>query len=433
MIKTLVAIALLLGLVAQPAGADGLSAPEEKIIGSVDAAVPAGLILLERSVNINSGTMNFAGVREVGALFRERFDALGFTTRWVEGAAWNRAGHLIAEHKADTGTHVLLIGHLDTVFEADSPFQTWTRVDENTATGPGSTDMKGGDVIMLMALGALKDAGALDRLSVTVVLTGDEERAGDPHELARRDLVEAAKAADIAIAFEDGDGDPRTAVVARRGASGWTLRVQGKPAHSSQVFRDDIGYGAIFETARILDAFREQLVGEEYLTFNPGVIVGGTTIDYDSATTSGTAFGKSNVIAESTLVAGDLRALSIDQREKAKTTMQKIVADHLPYTDAELTFSDGYPPLAPTDGNRKLLAMFDQASRDLGFGPVKAVDPARAGAADVSFTAGYVDMVMDGVGLMGDGGHTVHETADLRTLPIQAKRMAVLLWRLANP
>jgi glutamate carboxypeptidase len=423
---------LIVWFTAPVAWADGLSTAEQQLVTSIDAAVPRGLDLLERSVNMNSGTMNFEGVRQVGALFRAEFDALGFTTRWVDGAAWNRAGHLIAEHRAGTGPHLLLIGHLDTVFEPDSPFQKYERISEDTATGPGTTDMKGGDVIMLLALGALKEAGALNTMSVTVVLTGDEERAGSPTALSRRDLIEAAEKADIAIGFEDGDGDPRTAVVARRGASGWSLKTRGKPAHSSLVFREDIGSGAIYEAARILAAFHDSLGGEDYLTFNPGVILGGTTVSFGPAESRGTAFGKSNVIAESTLVAGDLRALSLEQRENAKLAMQRIVSRHYPHTQAEITFSDGYPPLAPSEGNLELLAMFDRASRDLGFGPVEPVDPARAGAADVSFTAGYVDMAMDGVGLMGDGGHTVHETADLRTLPIQAKRVAVLLWRLAH-
>ena len=86
------------------------------MIAYVDAHNAEALALLERVVNINSGTQNFAGVREVGAIFRAAFDALGFKTRWVDGAAFQRAGHLVAEHRG-TGPKILLIGHLDTVFE----------------------------------------------------------------------------------------------------------------------------------------------------------------------------------------------------------------------------------------------------------------------------------------------------------------------------
>jgi glutamate carboxypeptidase len=283
---------------------------------------------------------------------------------------------------------------------------------------------------MLLALRALRDAGLLDHCQITVVLTGDEEKAGLPLSESRRHLVEAARAADIAIGFEDGDGDPATAVVARRGSSTWRLEVSGTPAHSSQIFRDEYGHGAIFECARLLQAFEDSLAGEPYLTFNPGVIVGGTQVDLDAASNRGNAFGKSNVIAGSALVLGDLRSLSIAQRDKAKQTMQRIVAATSPRTSASLSFDDGYPPMEPRAAHRELLSQFNQVSLDLGFGAVTAVDPARAGAADVAFAAPHVTMALDGVGLMGSGGHTVDEVADLRTLSLQAKRVAVLLARL---
>ena len=409
-----------------------LDAREREIVKAVDRHVPESLALLERLVNVNSGTMNFEGVREVGRMLAPEFEALGFTTSWIDGAAWNRAGHLVAKrHGNRRGPRVLLIGHLDTVFEKDSPFQRYEKVSETRARGPGVCDMKGGDVVILLALRALRETRLLDRLSITVVLTGDEEKSGLPHEVSRRDLLEAARWADVAIGFEDGDGDPRTAVVARRGASGWTLRTAGKPAHSSQIFREDIGVGAIYEAARILEGFRLALAGEPLLTFNPGVILGGTQVSFDGEASRGAAFGKSNVIAESTVVGGDLRTISREQREHAKARMRAIVAAHLPHTDGEIQFEDGYPPLSPTAGNRRLLDLFDRASRDLGFGPVTEDDPRRAGAADVSFADGLVDMALDGVGLMGDGGHTVEETADLATLAMNGKRVGVLLHRLA--
>ncbi len=409
--------------------AQQLAPAERGLARYVDAHTREALALLERVVNINSGTMNFAGVRDVGRIFQAEYDSLGFTTRWVDGSPWHRAGHLIAEH-AGRGPHIVLIGHLDTVFEKSSPFQRFEPLPDSMASGPGVIDMKGGDVVMLLALKALKAQGLLDRLHVTVVLHGDEEESGTPLELARRDLIAAGKGADAAIGFEDGDGNPKTAVIARRGFTGWDLYVKGTPAHSSLIFRDEVGAGAIYEAARILNAFYQELSKEPYLTFNPGAILGGSSVRFDEAESGGTAFGKTNIVAESTVVAGDLRTLSKEQREQTKARMQAIVAGHLPHTEAELTFRDTYPPMAPTDGNKRLLAMYSRASRDLGLGPVTAVDPGDAGAADVSFVADEVPMVIDGVGLMGSGGHTVHETANLRTLPTQAKRAAVLLYRL---
>ncbi len=410
---------------------DGLAPLESRIVSNVDANNAEAMALLQRVVNINSGTMNFDGVREVGAVFREELDALGFETEWIDGAPFERAGHLVARRDGQ-GPRLLLIGHLDTVFEPDSPFQTWQPVDDDEALGPGAVDMKGGDVIIIYALRALAEAGVLDDMSVTVVMTGDEEKSGRPLDLARAALVEAAEEADIAVAFENGDGNPRTAVVARRGSSSWRLEVSGYRAHSSQVFQPEVGAGAIYEAARILTGFYEGLAHFENLTFNPGVILGGTDISFDSEQARGTAFGKNNVTAQMAVVTGDLRAVSMDQYEAAKAAMRDVVEAHLPVTDAELTFSDGYPPLAPAEGNYRLLAKYDQVSRDLGLGPVEAVNPRNAGAADVSFTAGLVDMALDGIGMMGANDHSPNETALLPTLQSQTQRAAVLLYRLTR-
>jgi glutamate carboxypeptidase len=430
-IATLAALLTVVLLPAFTGAQENLNADERRIVAFVDQSNGEALALLERVVNINSGTQNFAGVRDVGKVFQQEFDALGFKTRWVDGAPFKRAGHLVAEHPAP-GPKLLLIGHLDTVFEADSPFQKMQPIDERSARGPGIIDMKGGDVIIVQAMKALQSIGALKTMNIVVVMTGDEEDAGDPVSLARADLIAAAKGAAAAIGFEDGPGDPKTAVISRRGTTSWTLTVTGQPAHSSQIFRQDIGPGAIFEAARILDAFREQLAGEPHLTFNPGTIVGGTTVEHDAVQARGTAFGKTNVIAEHAIVNGDMRTLSPEQLAKAKEKMTAIVKTSLPHTRATIAFEDGYPPLAPTDGNRKLLAMYDQSSRDVGAGPVAAVDPDRAGAADVSFVATQVPMIIDGIGLMGRDDHTVKETADLGTLPSQTKRAAVFLLRLAK-
>ncbi|TDI75925.1 MAG: M20 family peptidase [Bacteroidetes bacterium] len=407
-----------------------ISDAEQALVDTIDERREYALELLERTVNINSGSMNFDGVRQVGQVFMDEFKKLNMDVEWIDGSAFSRAGHVIAR-SGSSGPHILMIGHLDTVFEPESPFQRFKRVSDTEATGPGIIDMKGGNVIILEALNALRESDLLDQLTITVLLIGDEESSGRPFSLSRKHLIDAADAADIALGFEDGDGNPGTAVIARRGYTDWTLSVTGQPAHSSQIFRDDIGYGAVYETARILNAFRESLAGEPNLTFNPGLILGGTTVEHDTDNKRGKAFGKSNVIAEFTTVAGDLRTLSLEQLERAKETMRDIVSQSLTGTNASIEFSDGYPPLGPTSGNRQLLSLLDQISQDLGAGPVKAVDPARAGAADISFTAGRVDRALDGLGLMGDFGHTVEETADLTTLPSQTKRAAILLARLA--
>jgi glutamate carboxypeptidase len=413
------------------AQASVLSGAERSLLEYVDAHNAEALALLERVVDINSGTQHFAGVRQVGDVFRAELDALGFKTEWVDGAAWQRAGHLVATHPGPS-PKLLLIGHLDTVFERDSPFQKYERIDENFARGPGICDMKGGDVIMIQALKALQAAGRLDAMNVTVVMTGDEEAPGRPLSLARAALVEAAQGAAAAIGFENGDGDPAHAVVSRRGTTSWQVTVTSTTGHSSQIFSRDLGHGAIFEAARILEAFRVRLAGQPHLTFNPGAIVGGTAIEFDAPTARGAASGKTNVVAARALVSGDLRALSPQQLETATTTMREIVATPLPNTKSEIVFDDGYPPLAPSPGNERLLALYTRASVDAGLGAVTAVSPDRAGAADVSFVAGRVPMIIDAIGMKGRDDHSPQETGDLRALPVQTKRAALLLARLAQ-
>ncbi len=426
--------ALLLSLVILSAHAQ-LSKVEKKVSKAVDKHNAETISLLKEVVNMNSGSMNLEGVKEVGMVFKAKFDALGFQTSWVDGSAFNRAGHLVAvyEGRKAKGPRLLLIGHLDTVFELDSPNQKYTMVNDTIMKGPGVIDMKGGDVIVLYAMQALKDAGLLEMLNVEIVFTGDEEKSGNPIELSKQAIVEAAKRADIAIGFENGDSNYRTAVVSRRGATGWELKVTGNAAHSSQIFSEKVGAGAIYEVSRTLNEFYTQLSKEQYLTFNPGLVLAGTSVDFTSGSDGGSASGKSNVVAKDALVKGDIRAVSPEQLEKAKNIMQQIVKNNYPKTQATLTFSaSGYPPLAPSEGNDKLLATYSQVSEDLGYGKVEAVHPINAGAADVSFTSGLVDAAMDGLGLSGGKDHTIDEFGELNRLPVLTKRAAILLYRLSK-
>jgi len=400
-------------------------------VRAVDAHNAEALTLLERIVNINSGTMNFAGVRKVGDVLRAELDALGFKTQWIDGAAFRRAGHLVAEHPGP-GPKLLLIGHLDTVFEPASPFQAFAR-DGNRATGPGAGDCKGGDVVLIAALRAMQAAGTLRDADIMVVMTGDEERPGAPIAAARRDLIEAGRWADVALEYENlAHEDGRDfGTVARRSSTSWTLTAHGRSGHSSGVFGDELGYGAVYEMARILDAFRRELA-EPNLTYNVGVIAGGTPATIDAEGLSVAASGKTNITAETAIARGDLRALTPAQDARARARMQAIVAAHLPRTEAELAFSeDGYPPMAPTAGNRALLARLNRVNRDLGLAEMAEYDPAKRGAADSSFVAADAD-TLAGLGAAGGNAHAAGEWIALDSLARQAKRSAILITRLSR-
>ncbi len=427
---------LILGFLAQgiatPQTAEAqLSDTEQQIVMTVDRQFEDGMAFLERVVNINSGSGNHAGVRAVGAEFARAFEPLGFEARWIEMPdSVISAGHLFLERRGTNGKKLLLIGHLDTVFEEDSPFQTFSRND-TIARGPGASDMKGGNTAILQAMRALDEVDALEGASIVIAFMGDEEETGKPTSVSRAELVRVAQRSDAALAFEGGPGDLSTISVARRGISSWYLTVTGITGHSSLVFGDQYGYGSIYGAARILVAFQEELVGEEYITFNPGTILGGTDVEYDRKTARGSAFGKTNVISRTTIVGGDLRTISAEQQERVRNSMREIVAREIPGVTAEIEFQDGYPPMGPSEGNRALLAMVDQISRDMGDGSVTEYDPGERGAADVSFVAPYVDGI-DGLGVAGFEEHSPGEYVDLRTFPTVIKRAALLVYRLTR-
>jgi glutamate carboxypeptidase len=412
------------------ARAQSLSPAERKMQSYVEQHVPEQIAFLGRVVNISSGTMNHAGVRAVGEEFARELRTLGFDTRWVSlPDSLKRAGHLFAEHKARKprkGRRLLLLGHLDTVFEGEG--QKWMILNDSTAKGAGSSDMKGGDAVILYALKAMAAAGTLDDADIIVALMGDEELAGEPFSISRGALVDAAKRSGAILAFEEDQGK---ATVARRGWSSWLLTVSARPSHSQGIFSAASGYGAIYEAARILNAFRETMAGEQYLTFNPGVIVGGTTVAYDTTLNSGTAAGKLNIIPKTVEVHGDLRFLTLDQLQKARSRMREIVAKNLAGTSAAITFSVESPPMPPTPGNYSLLATLDSVTRALGMGPTEALDPGLRGAGDISFVANYAD-ALDGLGPSGNAAHTPDETVNLRSIPKATVRAAILINRLAH-
>jgi glutamate carboxypeptidase len=403
------------------------SAVEKRIAAAVDRRTDAALELLAETVNVQSATENLAGVRAVGEIYAREFRALGFETRWVDvPAEMKRAGHLVATHRGKRGgPRLLLIGHLDTVLQGE-PF----RRDGNRAYGTGSSDMKGGNLVALEALRALQATGELRAMNVTVVFTGDEEDPGSPQLVTRESLLAAAADSDIALAFEG--SAPGKGVIGRRGIGSWRLHVTGVQGHSSGIFGEPRGYGAIFETARILDQFRIEL-REPNLTYNPAVIVGGTNVSYDTATKSGTAHGKTNVIPREVRVEGDLRYLGAAQFDSARARMQAIVAASLPQTSAELVVENEYPSMAPNPGSERILGVLDSVSRDLGAGPVVAQPPIERGAGDIAFVCGDGRLAcLDGLGTDGENDHAPGEYALLDSLPLQVKRAAILMHRLTR-
>jgi glutamate carboxypeptidase len=423
--------ALSFALLATPVSAK-LSPAEQRMAANVDADQDWAIALLERMVNQNSGTRNKDGVIKVAAMVRPELEALGFTVAWKPMDAVDRAGHLFATRKGKAGTtKMLLIGHLDTVFEPDQPFQKFER-NGDSAKGPGAGDNKGGVVVMLSALRAMKAAGTLDGANIEVALTGDEESVGEPVETARADLIAAGKRADVALDFEglaQIDGVDQGSV-ARRSSNSYTIRTTGRSAHSSGIF-GAVGDGAIYEMARIISTFRKDLP-EPNLTFNIGLVAGGASAALSENEASVSAQGKTNIIPAAAIATGDFRTLSPEQTARVRAKMEAIVAGpHAPGTGATIEFKEGYPPMAPTPGNLALLEKMNGINADLGLALMPALDPLRRGAGDISFVAADVDGLI-GLGTASDGDHTPAEVVDLASMPRQAKRAALLMTRLSK-
>lgn len=425
-------IAALVAAFALPVAHAALSAHEKRVVTAAEAETPKAIAMLETLVNINSGTMNLEGVEQVGRFMIQELESLGFTVRWVPMAQVNRAGHVVAEHKGSgRGRRMLLIGHLDTVFEKSSPFQKFVRRG-NIAEGPGTNDMKDGLVIMIAALRAMKTAGTLKDADIRIVLSGDEEDAGSPLTVSRADMIAAAEKSDVALEFESlaTDAGKDMGTIARRSAMTWQVRVEAKSGHSSGVFSEDAGFGAGYEAARIIDTFRTQL-REPNATYNIGLILGGESVTLDANTTNGSATGKTNIIGATALVRGDLRTLSNEQTERMQKRMREIVAQSLPGTKSEISFEESYPAMAPTEGNRALLRQLNVINADLGLEPMGELDPMKRGAGDIAFVADKVDGLV-GFGAVGEGSHAPGETVDLSSFDRQIKRTALLMTRLSK-
>lgn len=418
---------------ASPAVAAGLSAQEQKLVTAAGGEEARSLALLETLVNINSGTLNTPGVEEVGRLMQAELRDLGFDVQWVPMAEVGRAGHIVATHKGSgKGRKMLLIGHLDTVFEPSSPFQKYVRRGD-IAEGPGVNDMKGGLVIMIAALRAMKAAGTLKDADITVVLTGDEERAGRPLSVSRADLIKAAKASDLALEFEGlaQENGKDMASIARRSATDWTLKVTAKSGHSSGIFNDSVGYGAAYELARIVDGFRRE-AREVNATFNVGYMASGVSATANATDTGAVATGKTNIIPAEAIARGDLRTLSNAQTDSIRAKMRAIVAEPLAGAEASISFEDGYPAMAPSEASRKLLETLNEVNRDLGLEAMPELDPLKRGAGDIGFVGDILPGLI-GFGAAGQGAHAPGETMELRSLDRQTKRAALFMSRMAQP
>lgn len=417
------ACALLIAVpaVAAAAGAD-LDTEEARIRDALAARQDRMVELLARWVEINTGTRNRTGLQHFAKQIVPELEALDFEVTVEPGSRIERPGSepfvtgpLIVARRSpgaghETAPRFLLSGHMDTVFEPESPFRHFERSpdDPGTATGPGVADMKGGLVVMLFALKALHERGELDRAAWTVLLNSDEEIGS----LGSRSRIEAAaRRATFGFVFESAREDGAM-VRSRRGLGQFHLSVTGVAAHAGSAHEK--GRSAVRELAHKALRIEEMTDYERGITLNVGTFEGGT---------------KRNVVPAHAEAWVDLRYDERAAGEEIRERMRELAGRS--FVDGTRTRLWGRlhrPPKPASPEVDRLLGLHEEVAGALG---VAVPEPVHAGGGtDGSLMAGVGLPALDSVGVVGANAHTPRELVDLASLAERASLAAILLRRL---
>ena len=408
---------------ASPAWAE-LDAEDVEIRVLLSEQQPEMEKLLADWVDRNTGTWNTAGLEAFAPLVAERLTALGFEVKVEPGVPLDypdrtdaRTGPLIvAERKAqvapEQARHFLLLGHFDTVFEADSSFQKFAPDPANPrrARGPGASDMKGGLVVMLFALHALAESGDLARADFTVLVNSDEE-IGSLGSAAR---IEAeARHAQLGFVFEPARESGEMAR-SRSGAGQFHLSVAGVASHVATSQRD--GRSAIVALAKKVIAIESLTDYDRGIILNVGTISGGT---------------KRNIVPDHAEAWIDARYDDVEQGKEVQRALERIaITNDGAGTSAKLWGILHRPPKPETPEVTRLLAAHRKLSAELQYGTPEAVHS--AGVTDGSLMAAAGLPTLDSMGVRGAGAHTDAESIELASLSERATLAAILFRLLAR-
>ncbi len=378
--------------------------------------------LLEKITNINSGSLNKAGVSEIAGIFSGELRELGFTISSLPGEriempscpgsdySIDVADHVLAK-KPGSGARLLLMGHLDTVFPPDAPFQEFRR-EGDVVYGPGVADMKGGLVVMLYTLKALAQSGDLDDMAVSVLLNSDEEVGSLS---SRKFLEREAREHDYGLVYES--SGLNTLVRERKGLGQARFVINGLASHAGGAHQQ--GRSAIKELAYKIVEIENMTDYESGVTVNVGVVSGGEA---------------RNTIAPCAEGFVDLRYPTPEQGEEARQDFEQIFSQvySYPVDSGELTTNSWVnlhrPPKIPTEESDYLLEKTRAIGRMLGqlFGVTDS-----GGGTDGSLTQAVGLPTLDSLGVAGLGAHSNREEASVSSLVKRAQLSAVLMRRLS--
>ena len=366
--------------------------------------------LLERLVNTDTGSYDKPGIDQAILLIREHLDALAFNTQIIDFP--DRGNHLLARKPGRSERVMMLLGHCDTVFPAGTAAERPFRIEGSRAHGPGVADMKGGLVVLIHALAAVKNTqpDVWDDLGFLVIINSDEELSS----ATSRGMIETEAKQAGAICVLEPARPGGEYVTQRKGHGYYTLRVTGKSAHAGS--QPELGASAIHELCQMgtkIQALTDFATG---LTLNIGVIRGGI---------------RPNVVADFAEAEIDVRIRKIEDAELVEQALREIAANHrIPGTRAELRGMIDWPPMQQTAANLRLFELVQRAGSELG---LELKHTSTGAASDGNYASQFAPTI-DGMGPRGDGTHSPNEFIELPTLVERAKVLArfITLWREAT-
>ena len=384
----------------------GPTAHEAEISGWLAAQKGAMLALIEKAVNIDSGSYDKAGVDAVGNLFIDFFKEQGILTSIERDERFGNAIHIRLDDKPTNERPILLMGHRDTVFPKGEVARRPFRIDGNRAYGPGVVDMKAGLVLNAYVLAAFKRFGGAPA-PLAGLITSDEEIAS-PYSRAVIERV----GREARCVFNSEPGRPSGNVVtSRKGGVFLAFEVVGKAAHSGGNFEK--GISAIGELAHKIVAMHKLTDLKRGITVNVGLVKGGQSVN----TTAPLAEGQI-----------DLRYVKADQRAEMLAALQRIVATAtVPGTTATLEIKGEFLPVTASPEADELFHTYQAAAADAG---LRVEGEFSGGCADSGFTAAVGCPTLCGVGPVGGNAHTPEEYLEIDTLVPRAQAMALAILRM---
>jgi glutamate carboxypeptidase len=374
----------------------------EKLLQAIESKHAKMVQFLEKMVNIDSGIDSPEGVAKVARIIGDKLAEMQFSVEYLDypGACT----HLLAKKQGTGNKEVMIIGHMDTLFPIGTVAKRPFTIKDGKAYGPGVLDMKGGITIALFALEALYESGWNDK-NVTVLFAGDEEPA-HPKTNAPELFEQHAKGKDAVFNMETASAG-QAVLVGRKGNIHPELIVKGIAAHAGADL--DKGASAIVELAHKIIAVNKLTDKDRGLTFNCGVITGGTV---------------ANAVADSASVVIDMRYLTAADGAEGLESLRKIAAESvIPGTSCEVSnLRERFTPMEVTEGNLKLYEIVRQQGEKLGLAVEKKVG---GGASDAGWTVRAGAPSLCAMGARGSFNHSDREFIELDSLVERTKLLAL--------